>query len=156
MIQRVPRKITLTMILAALVLVTGAVVFARSAAHGFRRGEGFRAHIAAELGITQEQQQKIDAIKDEDRDTLRAAHEKLAEKRQALQDALMADNVDQAAVEARTRELNDAQTAMLNATTAHRLKMQQVLTTEQRAKAREMLTKARTWRDEHRKARWER
>jgi Spy/CpxP family protein refolding chaperone len=108
--------------------------------------------MADELGLTAEQRQRIEAIRAEHADAIKAARQIVADKRRALEDAYAAEPVDTAAVDARLRELGDAQTALMEKASEVRLAMHAVLTPEQRAKAREMKEKGRERFEGRRKA----
>lgn len=93
---------------------------------------------AADLvGLTAEQRTRIDEIQKADSEAIKAARSVTVEKRRSLEDALTAEPINQAAIDARILELSAAQTEMMRLTTGTRVKVMQVLTAEQRAKLRE-------------------
>jgi periplasmic protein CpxP/Spy len=133
----------LSIVLLAVVLLSSISVFAGPQRHRGRHGEGFRDRIAEELGITAEQRQRIEAIKAEHSEAIKTARQNVADKRRALDDAYAAEPLDKAAVDTRLRELGDAQTALMQQASEVRLAIREVLTPEQRAKARDLKSKAR-------------
>lgn len=102
------------------------------------RGHGRMFDRAAELiGLTDEQRTRIDEIQKADGEAIKAARSVTVEKRRSLEEALTAEPVNQAAIDARILELSAAQTEMMRLTTGTRVKVMQVLTAEQRTKLRE-------------------
>ena len=145
---------------AIFILLTVMTVF--SATAGFAQGEGrrqgkgdgrFGNRMSEALGLTADQQTRLDEIRSADREALRAARQSVVAKRRALDEALMADTVDQGLVETRTRELSEAHDAMVRLMTAHTIRTREVLTPEQRERARTMRGERR---ERHRKSRLDR
>jgi Spy/CpxP family protein refolding chaperone len=102
------------------------------------RGHGRMFGRAAELiGLTDEQRTRIDEIRKADGESLKAARGVMSEKRRSLEEAVLAEPVNQAAIDARINEFSAAQTEMMRLSTGTRLKVMQVLTAEQRTKLRE-------------------
>jgi Spy/CpxP family protein refolding chaperone len=142
----------LSVLLLAAVLLTSVSAFAGGQRHRGRHGDVFRTRMADELGITAEQRQRIDAIRAEHSEAIKAARENVADKRRALEEAYAAEPVDKATVDARLQELGDAQEALMQRASEVRLAIHDVLTPEQRAKARELRAKGRERFKERRKA----
>lgn len=132
-----PRRTGLLAALLATVMLTGITTFAAGERLRGRHGADLRGRAAEELGLTPEQRQRIDAIRAEHADGLKAARQNAADKRRALEEAYAAEPVDKATVDARMREMTEAHAALMQAVSAVRLDVMEVLTPEQRAKARE-------------------
>jgi Spy/CpxP family protein refolding chaperone len=97
-----------------------------------------RERIAQELGLTAEQRARMEQIRETDREALRTAHRDVAAKREALRDAMLADPTNQAAIDARANELAAARAEMQRRALATEQRVLQVLTPEQRERARQM------------------
>jgi Spy/CpxP family protein refolding chaperone len=147
-----PRRTGLLAALLATVILTSITTFAAGERLRGRHGANLHARVAEELGLTPEQRQRIDAIRVEHADSLKAARQNAADKRRALEDAYAAEPVDKAAVDARMREMTEAHAVLIQAVSALRLDVMEVLTPEQRAKARDIKTKARERFEGRRKA----
>jgi Spy/CpxP family protein refolding chaperone len=91
-----------------------------------------------ELRLTPEQREKIRSIREEMRDERAVVNQRQREARRALDEALDADQPDEALVEQRVRELAAAQTAQMRINTLTEVRIRKVLTTEQRALLREI------------------
>lgn len=92
-----------------------------------------------QLGLNDEQASKLRSLGlDAAKTGLRARSEMMI-KRMELNELLEADEPNRAAIDQKIRELSDAQHAMLKSRIENRLAMHQVLTPEQRAKARTLL-----------------
>ncbi len=150
------RKPGLSIALLAVMLLSGFSAFAGGQRFRERRGEAFRERIAEELGITAEQRQRIEAIRSEHAEAISAARQNVADKRRALEDAYAAESLDKSVVDARLQDLGDAQTALMKRASEVRLAIREVLTPEQRAKARDLKTKTRERFDGRRGARRDR
>jgi protein CpxP len=145
------RLLRLSAIFALMAFITIPVL---AQGEGRRRGhEAFRGRMAEALGLTAEQQSQLEEIRKADRETLRAARQRVHEARRALEEALAAETVDQALVETRTRELSEANDAMTRAMTEHTLRVREVLTPEQREKLRTMREGWRDRMDQHKRER---
>jgi protein CpxP len=83
------------------------------------------------LNLTPDQIEQIKAIREQNRDEWRAARQRLRQAQRALDEAIYADSVDEAMVEARTREVAEAQTALLRMRALTELKIRRVLTEAQ-------------------------
>lgn len=102
-------------------------------------GRGGPMAILHQLNLTDQQQEQIKAIHQERRDERPGAN--LMELRRRLQTAIFADTVDLAAVEGLKTAIASAEAAMLSGRIDTEVKISQVLTPEQRAKARELFAK---------------
>ena len=91
-----------------------------------------------QLKLSPEQRQQIRAIREEMRDERAAVNQRRREANQALDDALDADQPDEALVEQRLRELAAAQAAQMRINTLTEVRIRRVLTPEQRAVLREL------------------
>ncbi|MBA3805673.1 MAG: Spy/CpxP family protein refolding chaperone [Acidobacteria bacterium] len=96
-----------------------------------------------ELNLTFDQLQQIRAIREQNRDELRAIRQRLAEAFRALDEAVYSDNVNDALIEERARELGAAQAAVSRARALTELKIRRVLTPEQLNTLRAMRQQAR-------------
>ncbi len=93
--------------------------------------------IVRRLDLTEQQREQIKAIVDERRESKPGAN--MMELQKQLQTALFADAVDLAKVEQLKQAIASAEAAMLSARIDTELKINQLLTPEQRAKARELV-----------------
>lgn len=109
----------------------------RAGMRGERRAM-MRDRIVQELGLTAEQQNRIQQIRDTQREALQAARQNTSEKRRALQDAMLADPNNQGEIEARRSDLNAARSETIRLMQNMQQQIFQVLTPEQRDKLREM------------------
>ena len=135
---------TLWTTMAAVVIGAAAVVSvaAQPPGQGFGRGHrGFGPGgpgpmaMLRQLDLTDAQRTQIRAIMDEHRPA-RAQMTKMRDLQKQLQDAILADNVDQAKIEELKTAIAQAEAAALDARIDIGLKIAQVLTPEQRAQAR--------------------
>jgi Spy/CpxP family protein refolding chaperone len=83
------------------------------------------------LNLSPDQIEQIKAIREQNREQWRAARQRLRQAQRALDEAIYADSVDEATVEARTREVAEAQTALLRMRALTELKIRRVLTEAQ-------------------------
>ena len=133
------RNAAIFILLTVTTVFSATVGFAQAEGRSPGKGEGgFHNRMGEALGLTAEQQTRLDEIRNADREALRAARQNVAAKRRALDEAIMADTVDQGLVETRTRELSEAHDAMVRLMTAHTIRTREVLTPEQRERARTM------------------
>ncbi len=133
-------------VLAALALIPIAAQEAqRPQAPGRGVGRGFGPGgpggpgpgIVHRLDLTEQQREQLRAIMQERRESKPGAA--MMELQKQLQTALFADTVDLAKVEQLKTAIAAAQAAMLSARIDTELKINQLLTPEQRAKARELI-----------------
>lgn len=107
------------------------------------RRSAARARFLEQLGLTDEQRARIDEIRGANRDAFRAAHQRVAEKRKALDDALLSDPSNQSAIDGRRGDLDAARDEIERLALAARQQIYQVLTPEQREKIRAMRAERR-------------
>jgi Spy/CpxP family protein refolding chaperone len=96
--------------------------------------------IVHRLNLTDQQREQIAAIVEEHRESRPGA--KVMDLRKELQAALFADTVDLAKVEGLKTAIAAAEAALLASRIETEMKVNQVLTPEQRAKARELIASA--------------
>jgi Spy/CpxP family protein refolding chaperone len=106
---------------------------------GGRGGPGGPAAILHQLNLTDAQREQLKAIHEERREERPGAN--MMELQKQLQTALFADTVDLAKIEELKTAIASAEAAMLSARIDTELKINQILTAEQRAKARDLLAK---------------
>ncbi len=102
-----------------------------------------RERVGKELGLTDDQRARIDEIRTADRDAFRAARQTVAEKRKALNAAMLADPSNQTEIDERLGELNVARTEIQRLALSARQRIYQVLTPEQRERVRAMQAERR-------------
>ena len=107
---------------------------------GGRGGPGGPMAILNQLNLTDQQQEQIKAIHQERREERPGADRMELQKQ--LQTAIFADTVDLAKIEGLKTAIASAEAAMLSGRIDTEVKISQVLTTEQRAKARELFAKS--------------
>lgn len=95
------------------------------------------------LNLTVDQLQQIRAIREESKDEWRAIREKLSQAYSALDDAIYSDNVNEALIAERAREVGVAQAAVARMRSLTELKIRRVLTPEQLNTLRNMRQEAR-------------
>jgi Spy/CpxP family protein refolding chaperone len=95
------------------------------------------------LNLTPDQLQQIRAIREESKDEWRAARQQLAQAHRALDETTYADDVNEALVEQRAREVGVAQAAVARLRALTELKIRRVLTPEQLNTLRMMRAQAR-------------
>jgi Spy/CpxP family protein refolding chaperone len=93
--------------------------------------------------LTVDQLQQIRAIREESKDEWRAIRERLAQAYSALDDAIYSDNVNEALIAERAREVGVAQAAVARMRSLTELKIRRVLTPEQLDTLRTMRREAR-------------
>ncbi len=91
-----------------------------------------------QLRLTPEQRQQIRSIREQMRDERAAINERRRAANQALDEALDADQPDEALVEQRLREVASAQAAQMRMNILMEVRIRRVLTPEQRAVLREL------------------
>jgi Spy/CpxP family protein refolding chaperone len=101
------------------------------------RREG-RANLWQTLGLSPEQIQQIRSINQERRPRIETAVRAVREANRHLDEAIYADTVDEAEVNARLRDLQTAQAQLAQLRLASELAIRQVLTPEQIARFREL------------------
>jgi Spy/CpxP family protein refolding chaperone len=106
------------------------------------RNRGRRDPLRA-LNLTVDQLQQIRAIREESKDEWRAIRERLAQAYSALDDAIYSDNVNEALIAERAREVGVAQAAVARMRSLTELKIRRVLTPEQLNTLRTMRREAR-------------
>ncbi|HEX8773819.1 MAG TPA: Spy/CpxP family protein refolding chaperone [Pyrinomonadaceae bacterium] len=106
------------------------------------RNRGRRDPLRA-LNLTVDQLQQIRAIREESKDEWRAIRERLAQAHSALDDAIYADNINEALIAERAREVGVAQAAVARMRSLTELKIRRVLTPEQLNTLRIMRREAR-------------
>jgi Spy/CpxP family protein refolding chaperone len=95
------------------------------------------------LNLTPDQLQQIRAIREQSKDEWRVARQRVAEAHRALDEAIYSDNVNEALVEERSREVGIAQAAVARLRALTELKIRRVLTPEQLNTLRFMRQQAR-------------
>jgi Spy/CpxP family protein refolding chaperone len=103
---------------------------------GGRGGPGGPMAILQQLNLTEEQREQVKAIMGDRREARPGSN--LAELQKQLHTAIFADTVDLAKLEQLKAAIASAEAAMLSARIDTELKIAQLLTAEQRAKAREL------------------
>ena len=83
------------------------------------------------LNLLPDQIEQIKAIREQNREQWRAARQRAHQAQRALDEAIYSDNADEALIETRTREVADAQTAMVRMRALTELKIRRILTPEQ-------------------------
>lgn len=96
-------------------------------------GPGFR-----ELDLTDDQKTQMKSIADSHRDEMRAAGEKARAAHDGMQALLDADAIDESAIRAKSAEVASAEADMMILNAKMRRESQQVLTSEQQAKLKEL------------------
>jgi len=114
---------------------------------GGRQGRGGRGGAHGELfrrlGLTEEQHQRLREIRRQSEPEGRALMRRLGQARRALDEAVYAETLDEAAVEERARELAAAQAALVRHHALNEVRVRQVLTPEQLQTFRELRQQAR-------------
>ena len=83
------------------------------------------------LNLSSDQIQQIKAIREQNNQQWRAARQRLRQAQRALDEAIYSDNADEALIETHTREVAEAQTALMRMRALTELKIRRVLTQEQ-------------------------
>jgi len=100
---------------------------------------GMAPDFQEELGLTDEQAEKLRQLRVEAMKNGIRARSEMMIRRMELEELLRADTPDKAAIDAKLRQLTEAQSLMLRQHVEHRLAMAGLLTPEQRTKARTLL-----------------
>ena len=90
-----------------------------------------RPNLLRELGLTQEQMSQIREINQSNRQNIKAAQEKVADTRMKLDQAIYAEKVDEATVQIRLREFQDAQAEVAKIRATTEFSIRKVLTPDQ-------------------------
>ena len=98
-------------------------------------GPGFR-----ELDLTDDQKAQLKSIADSHRDEIRAGGEKVRAARESMQALVEADSINEGAIRAKSAEIAAAEADMLILNAKIRQESQQVLTSEQQQKLKELRT----------------
>jgi Spy/CpxP family protein refolding chaperone len=135
------RRIAVVASLALLLLVfTPAQLRAQeidSAPHGREAGQDTEGHgdrlrgLRERLNLLPAQIEQIKAIREQNREQWRVARQRARQAQKALDEAIYSDNADEALIETRTREVADAQTALVRMRALTELKIRRILTPEQ-------------------------
>ena len=144
---------------ALLALATGIAVYASTqntaqgdvpfsgARHG--RGPGFGpflplGRMAAQLGLTDAQKDQIKTIAQSHREEWTALADRMGTARKALNDAVTAETIDENLIRQRVSELSAVEADAAIARAHARAEMFQVLTPDQRTKAKQLLADRQT------------
>jgi protein CpxP len=101
-------------------------------------GGGFDGLPLRDLDLTEAQQQEIRAIHEQNREAGRAVGEKLMTARRALQDAAMAESIDESAIRAAAGALANAEAEAAVSRARVHAQVWKLLTPEQQEKAKTM------------------
>ena len=130
------RFATAPLILALTLSVSPAS--AQERRHGHHDRGMMKQRIAEQIDLTEAQRSQLEQLRAADSEGLKAARLAVKEKREALEDAMMAEPVNQGAVDARRAELSQAHNEMVRQMTDSRLKAMQILTPQQREQIKQM------------------
>jgi Spy/CpxP family protein refolding chaperone len=133
---------------AALLAVPALVLAAANAGTGPHHHD-MAAHIAQQLNLTQDQQDKVKAIFASHKDQLLAGMTRVKQGQQQLFDAIHADTFDEAAIRAASQALATAQTEVHVLRGQIVSEVRAVLTPDQQAKAKELLAKHKAMAEQH-------
>ena len=97
-----------------------------------------RPNLLRELGLTQEQMSQIREINQSNRQNIKAAQEKVGDTRMKLDQAIYAEKVDEATVQIRLREFQDAQAEVARIRANTEFSIRKVLTPDQLLRFREL------------------
>jgi Spy/CpxP family protein refolding chaperone len=100
--------------------------------------QGKRPNLLRLLGLTPDQAQQLRQINQERKPQMDAAMQRLRQANRALDEAIYADNVDDAAFQARLKEVNLAQAEVAKLRFTNELAVRRILTPEQLGRFREM------------------
>lgn len=95
-----------------------------------RDGGRFRG-LRQRLNLTPEQLEQIKAIREQNKEEWRTVRQRINQAQRALDEAIYADQTDEAMVEARARDVAEAHSAMARMRALMELKIRRVLTPEQ-------------------------
>jgi Spy/CpxP family protein refolding chaperone len=96
-----------------------------------QQGVGRGNNLMQQLNLTPEQRVQLREIRRQDEPETRAITRRVRLARRALDEAIYSDASNEALIEQRTRELSDAQAALLRLRAATELKVRRILTPEQ-------------------------
>jgi Spy/CpxP family protein refolding chaperone len=99
---------------------------------------GDSINLVQELNLTPDQQAQIRALKEEHDLPIREALRRRNRAQRSLQEAIYADNADEATIGARSRELSEAQADLARLRTTVELRIRRILTPEQLQRFREI------------------
>lgn len=97
-----------------------------------------RPNLMAELNLTKDQMQQIKRINQEKKEQMRAAQDRLRDANRQLDEAIYADAVDDATIQARLREVQAAHNEVFKLRSANELAIRRILTPEQLVRFREV------------------
>jgi Spy/CpxP family protein refolding chaperone len=107
--------------------------------------------LMSQLNLTQDQVEKIRAIREEQKEERKAVNRRVQVARRALDEAIYLNDPDDATVAARAKELADAQADALRLQSLGELRIRRVLTPEQLVTFRELRRQARQAQAERRR-----
>lgn len=110
-----------------------------------------RPNLLRELDLTREQIQQIREINQTNRQELRAAQQKIGDARRNLDQAIYAEKADDADVQIKLREFQDAQADAARLRANIEFQIRKVLTPEQLVRFRELRQNFEQFKDERRK-----
>lgn len=96
-----------------------------------RRDGGRFLGLRQKLNLTPEQLEQIKAIREQNKEEWRTVRQRIHQAQRTLDEAIYADQADEAVVEARAREVAEAHSAMARMRALMELKIRRVLTQEQ-------------------------
>ena len=148
------RKVLILIVLVALTLVsvTAALAFQRHGGphKGMHQGMGgpgmgigpfdgrMLEHVKVRLGLTEEQTQRIRAIVEKQKETMKA--QEPGQPHEALAATIFSDNPNQAQIQQQLAQMQEHQAQMLQRMVATGLEINQVLTPPQRAELQQMMS----------------
>ena len=109
--------------------------------------------LAAQAGVTDEQLEKLDDLMKKHQHDMIDARDEVDDARDDLDELMTRDNLDQKAISAATKKLNDAHAKMLQLRTSHMLEIRQVLSADQIKKIQELAQDKRQIRRSNRRQR---
>ena len=136
------RKTSLVAMSVAVVMLTAGLVYAETEQGAKQSGEGQRGKqwqeqkekIAKDLNLTPEQQQKLEANRKSQRETMNNLHKALKEKQDKLQELLKNANVTRSSVNPLVSEIKSIQDQLVEARVNAIFAVKAILTPEQFAK----------------------
>ena len=96
-----------------------------------RQDRGRFPGLRQRLNLTPEQLEQIKAIREQNKEEWRTVRQRIHQAQRALDEAVYADQTDEAMVEARARDVGEAHAAMARMRALMELKIRRVLTPEQ-------------------------
>lgn len=97
-----------------------------------------RPNLFAELGLSQNQRQQIRRFNDEKKPLARAAQERLRAANRNLDEAIYSNNVNEAEIQTRLRDVQTAHAEVIRIRFVNELAVRKILTAEQLAKFRNL------------------